>query len=71
MLTFKLVYESFIILGKMLVCNFYSWSRINGEKFDFYPEDIDPYLCTHLVYRWADLFDTNITLDDYELGKAI
>lgn len=37
--------------GKKLVCYYTNWSQYRPKEGRFVPEDIDPFLCTHLIYR--------------------
>ena len=50
---------------KKVVCYFASWSvyRAGAGKFDV--EDIDPFICTHVIYSFAGLGENNtiISLD--------
>lgn len=36
-----------------LVCYFTNWSQYRTGVGKFLPENVDPYLCTHLVYTFA------------------
>ncbi|XP_068171928.1 chitinase-3-like protein 2 [Antennarius striatus] len=48
-----------------LVCYFTNWSRYRTGVGKFLPENIDPFLCTHLVYAFATVDDDNrITKND-------
>ncbi|WAR21135.1 CHIT1-like protein, partial [Mya arenaria] len=47
--------------GPVAVCYYSSWSSDRHGKARFLPEDIDPTLCTHLVYAFANI-DTNFQL---------
>ncbi|XP_076595655.1 chitinase-3-like protein 1 [Chaetodon auriga] len=42
-----------------LVCYFTNWSRYRTGVGKFLPENIDPFLCTHLVYTFAIISHAN------------
>ncbi|XP_050811824.1 chitotriosidase-1-like isoform X1 [Gopherus flavomarginatus] len=44
-----------------LVCYFTNWSQYRPAQGRFLPENIDPNLCTHLIYAFAGLDDNQIT----------
>lgn len=44
-------------IKKKLVCHF---SYLNTDTMKFFPEDINPNLCTHLIYYFAKLSGNNI-----------
>lgn len=46
------------------VCYYKNWAQYRPESCKFYPEDIDPNLCTHIVYAFATM--SNHTLAPYE-----
>ena len=48
--------------GKALMCYFGSWSTYRWSFGHFDVEDIDPFLCTHLVFGFAGLDQNNFTL---------
>lgn len=41
--------------GPKMVCYFPAWSFFRGGRGHYTPEDIDPQLCTHVIYAWASL----------------
>ncbi|QQP42408.1 AGAP005634PAlike [Caligus rogercresseyi] len=41
--------------NKVVVCYWGSWSNYRPKDGAFKPEDIDPSLCTHLIYSFAGL----------------
>ncbi|XP_006866059.1 PREDICTED: acidic mammalian chitinase-like [Chrysochloris asiatica] len=43
-----------------LVCYFTNWSQYRPEPAKFFPKDVDPCLCTHLVYAFATMNDNKI-----------
>ncbi|XP_032074165.1 chitotriosidase-1-like isoform X1 [Thamnophis elegans] len=44
-----------------LVCYFTNWSQYRQDRGKFLPKDIDPKLCTHLIYAFAGMKDNKIT----------
>ncbi|XP_074046176.1 chitinase-3-like protein 1 [Macrotis lagotis] len=38
-----------------LVCYFTSWAQYRPQPASIFPEDLDPFLCTHLVYAFASM----------------
>ncbi|GAB1287972.1 Chitinase-like 6 [Apodemus speciosus] len=55
-----------------LMCYFNSWPQYQPDVGDMKLDDIDPCLCTHLIYSFAGIWENNITvakrkdLDDYK-----
>jgi chitinase len=47
--------------GKILVCYLGSWAYYRLGDGKFVIEDIDPNLCTHIVYAFAKLENNQIT----------
>nr|XP_006130492.1 acidic mammalian chitinase-like isoform X1 [Pelodiscus sinensis] len=43
------------------VCYFTNWSQYRAEPAKFTPENVDPFLCTHLIYAFAGLENNKIT----------
>lgn len=50
---------------KLVVCYYTNWAQYRQPGGKFYPEDIDPALCTHIIYSFAKL-DGNSELAAYE-----
>ena len=64
--------QSIYITGYKRVCYYSNWSQHRQGTARFVPSDIDPFLCTHLVYSFAELpfgiFElTKWELNDFEL----
>lgn len=38
-----------------LVCYFTNWSQYRAEAARFLPRNVNPHLCTHLVYAFAGM----------------
>ena len=49
---------------KRVVCYHTNWSQYRPEGGKFFPENIDPHLCTHVIYSFAKL--VNNQLSPYE-----
>ncbi|XP_044539211.1 chitotriosidase-1-like, partial [Gracilinanus agilis] len=47
-----------------LVCYFTNWSQYRSGQAAFLPENVDPSLCTHLIYAFADMKDHQLTTSD-------
>lgn len=41
-----------------------SWSQYRIKSAEFLPEDIDPFLCTHVIYSFAKIDGNKITNND-------
>ncbi|RUS79055.1 hypothetical protein EGW08_013181 [Elysia chlorotica] len=46
------------------VCYYTNWSQYRGDQARFLPSDIDPFLCTHLIFAFAKV--DNGVLSPYE-----
>lgn len=58
--------------GKKVFCYFSSSSNARGGIGKFWPENIDPYLCTHLIFAFADIAEGGKGLEPNnwnDLGK--
>lgn len=51
--------------SKKLVCYYTNWSQYRAGLGRFVPENIDPFLCTHVIYAYARL-DENGLLQPFE-----
>lgn len=49
---------------KKVICYHTNWSQYRSGLGQFYPENIDPFLCTHIIYAFAKI--TNNELTPYE-----
>ncbi|XP_048205920.1 chitinase-3-like protein 2 [Perognathus longimembris pacificus] len=47
-----------------LVCYFTNWSQERQEPGKFTPEDIDPFLCSHLIYAFAGISNNKVNIND-------
>ena len=48
--------------NKKVVCYWGTWANYRPKDGKFTPEDIDPSLCTHLIYSFAGLDSENDTI---------
>uniref|UniRef100_A0AAY4E8E2 Acidic mammalian chitinase n=1 Tax=Denticeps clupeoides TaxID=299321 RepID=A0AAY4E8E2_9TELE len=64
--TFHLSLNLFFLgLATQLICYFTNWSQYRPNSGKFLPENVDPQLCTHLIYAFAIVNSAN-QLDKYE-----
>ena len=56
--------EEYTVKGhnKLVVCYWGTWANYRPKDGKFTPEDIDPSLCTHLIYSFAGLDSENDTI---------
>ncbi|XP_073906876.1 chitinase-3-like protein 2 [Castor canadensis] len=47
-----------------LVCYFTNWSQDRQEPGKFTPENIDPFLCSHLIYSFASISNNKVIIND-------
>ncbi|XP_008570097.1 PREDICTED: chitinase-3-like protein 2 [Galeopterus variegatus] len=47
-----------------LVCYFTNWSQERHEPGKFTPENIDPFLCSHLIYSFASISNNRVVIKD-------
>ena len=54
--------------GKRVVCYFANWSVYRQGTAKFSPQNINPYMCTHLIYAFGGLAkdDTVQPFDKYQ-----
>jgi len=48
--------------NKMVVCYWGTWANYRPKDGKFTPEDVDPLLCTHLIYSFVGLDETSSTI---------
>jgi chitinase len=47
--------------GYKLVCYYTNWSQYRPKKGKYLPEDIDPFLCTHLIFAFGWIKDGRLS----------
>ncbi|KAK9503976.1 hypothetical protein O3M35_010426 [Rhynocoris fuscipes] len=52
--------------GKKIVCYYANWSPTRAGTAKFTPQNIDPFLCTHLIYAFASFAEGKIVAGDPE-----
>lgn len=59
--------------GKLLVCYYTNWSQYRPKEGKYVPEDMDPHLCTHLIFAFGSMKKNKLapfdTADDSKDGK--
>uniref|UniRef100_A0A7M4EZS4 GH18 domain-containing protein n=1 Tax=Crocodylus porosus TaxID=8502 RepID=A0A7M4EZS4_CROPO len=67
--TTELILELYLYLqmgsAYKLVCYFNNWSQFRPGAAKYTPEDVDPFLCTHLIYSFAGIKDHKITTTEW------
>lgn len=54
--------------GYKVVCYYTNWSQYRPKKGKFTPEDIDPFLCTHVIFAFGWIKDGKLT--SFEAGDV-
>ncbi|GCC40913.1 hypothetical protein chiPu_0024576, partial [Chiloscyllium punctatum] len=50
-----------LVSSYKLVCYYTNWSQYRPSTAKFVPSNVDPYLCTHLIYAFASMTDNKLT----------
>ena len=50
-----------------IVCYYTNWAQYRNGPAKFFPKDIDPHLCTHIIYSFAKI-DKNYELSSFEVN---
>lgn len=45
--------------NKKVVCYYTFWSHTRKAPYGLTPDRIDPFLCSHIIYAFADIGDRN------------
>ncbi|XP_037540696.1 acidic mammalian chitinase [Nematolebias whitei] len=53
-----------------LVCYFTNWSQYRKDAAKYLPANVDPYLCTHLIYAYSEISPSN-ELKTYEWNDEV
>ena len=43
-----------------IVCYYSNWSQYRPDEGKFFPEDLDPSLCTHIIYAYAKVIEVEV-----------
>lgn len=67
--------ENHVNLSFFIIVSYYSnWSQSRPSGADFNPEDIDPELCTHIIYAFGKIENKQIIgtkSNDLNMGKFV
>lgn len=58
---------------KKIVCYYTNWSQYRPKKGKFVPENIDPFICTHIIFAFGWMKNNKVSsfdsMDDTKAGK--
>uniref|UniRef100_A0A8C0XIE3 Oviduct-specific glycoprotein n=1 Tax=Castor canadensis TaxID=51338 RepID=A0A8C0XIE3_CASCN len=54
-----------------LVCYFTNWAHTRPSPASILPHDLDPFLCTHLIFAFASMSNNCIVAKDYQDEKIL
>lgn len=55
-----------------LFCYYENWAAVREGVQRMRPADVNPFLCTHLLYAFAKVSDNQLTTtEDFDLGMLI
>ena len=57
--------------NRVTVCYYTNWSQYRYGAGKFLPENIDPHLCTHIVYAFAQIDDATHQVKNYEWNDDV
>jgi len=73
-LLFSLVFASFSFIVKAdykVVCYYTNWAQYRPNEAKFMPENIDPKLCTHIIYAFGQIRNGEIRTREWNDAKMI
>lgn len=51
-----------------IVCYYTNWAQYRNDPAKYFPDDIDPNLCTHIIFSFAQL-DEKLELASFEVNE--
>lgn len=67
LITAAVCFLSAIEASKVAICYYTNWAQYRyGDGVKFLPEDIDPNLCTHILYAFAKINLQTHKVENYE-----
>ncbi|XP_028966665.1 probable chitinase 10 [Galendromus occidentalis] len=55
---------------KKVVCYFTNWAKYRTGKGKFGPEDVDPFICTHIIYSFGWMRKNKLVAHDVEADES-
>ena len=49
-----------------IVCYYTNWSQYRTEPAQYFPDNVDPSLCTHIIFSFAKI-NEKLELDSFEV----
>ena len=53
------------VIPKIRVCYYTSWAQYRQDKGKFVPDDIEPTLCSHIIFAFATMKDNHLIMADW------
>ncbi len=53
-----------------IVCYYTNWAQYRNDPAKYFPEDIDPSLCTHIIFAFAHI-NKNLELSSFEVDSEV
>jgi len=75
LLPFLLAFSSLAAAEYKIVCYYTNWAQYRPEGGEFWPEDVDPTLCTHMIFSFGTIKNGELATfepnDDEVIGRLM